>query len=320
MKRFILRRCVMAVPLILAITLFTFLLMYACPGNFVTQLKSDPDVSAAYVKVLERQYGLDQAWYVQYWLWLKNCFRGDFGVSWIYNLPVLSLFKQRVLATLMLALFSFALGWIIAIPCAIVAAYYRDNWFNKLFRSQACLCLCLPEFFVALLAVWFATQTGWFPTIGRTSLNYENLSTWGRFLDLGWHLILPSCVLSLGIFSNIFRLTYNYFLDHLRDPYVLTVQAKGVAMGAILFKHTLRNALNPLITHFGFAFANLLSGAVLVENIFNYPGLGQLLYEAFMNKDQYVVMGAIVLGSILLILGNLLADILLALNDPRLRH
>ena len=145
------------------------------------------------------------------------------------------------------------------------------------------------------------------------------MSTGEQFIDLVYHLILPTLVLGIGGVAGMMRIMRSNFLDHIRSEYVTTARAKGVPEGIIMFKHVLRNAINPLITALGFTFSGLLSGALLVENIMNYPGLGQLVYEAFMRQDQYVVMAAVIMGCIMLMLGNLFADLLLAWSDPRIR-
>ncbi|MDR0647130.1 MAG: ABC transporter permease [Puniceicoccales bacterium] len=319
MKYFIGRRLISSVGLIFGITCFTFLLMHCCPGDFLTQVEADPSIASKYVLSLKNKFGLDKPWYVQYFCWVKCLCRLDFGESWIYNLPVLKLFQQRVWATIRLTSLALVLGWISAIPCAILAAIYAHGWWDKAMRFLAYLFLSLPEFFLALLGICFAAKTGLLPIMGKTSIEHDFLTPSQQIVDTLQHLLLPACILSLGIFAHIFRITRNCYLDNLHAEYVRAAQAKGVSARTLLFKHVLRNTFNPLISHFGFALAGLLSGALLVENIFNYPGLGQLLFEAFMAKDQYVVMGAVVMGSGMLISGNLLADVLLCFNDPRLR-
>jgi peptide/nickel transport system permease protein len=206
-----------------------------------------------------------------------------------------------------------------AIPLGLAAAVWRNTWWDRWIGGLSYVFLSIPEFFLALLAVFFAAQTGWFPTSGRTSLTYDFLSPMGRCWDSLWHLFLPASVLGLSNVARLLRLTRGYVLDFLRAEFVTAARAKGISEVRIILRHVLPNALSPLITHFGFALAGLLSGSLLVENVFNYPGLGQLLFEAFISQDQFVVMASIVAGGVMLMFGNLVADLLLMGVDPRIR-
>ena len=226
---------------------------------------------------------------------------------------------QRIFPTLLLALASTFLIYAVSIPLGVLAAVKRDGFFDKLSAFLAYAALSIPYFFLALLAVLFAAVTGLFPTGGQVSILHDFLSPAGKVWDWIEHLILPTLVLSVGGIASMMRVMRGNFLDYSRAEFVTTARAKGMGENAIMFKHVLRNALNPVITSFGFAFAGLLSGALLVENVMNYPGLGQLIYAAIIKQDQYVVMAGVVIGCAMLVVGQLLADILLALADPRIR-
>lgn len=319
MKQFIIKRFLALLPLLFAVTLLAFVLMQLSPGDFLSQLKTNPDVSAEYIREMEEKFGLNHSWPVQYIRWLGCVIRLDFGYSWTYHIPVLTLLKQRIVATLLLSTSALLIAWLVAIPAGICAAIYRDRWPDKLLCGLSYCFLSIPEFFLALLGVFLAAKTGYLPTMGRTSIVHDFLSPGKQWLDYIQHLFLPSLVLGGGSVANLLRLTRSHFLDFLNAEFVITARAKGLSEGSIMFKHVLRNALNPLITYLGFAFSGLLSGALLVENVFNYPGLGKLLYEAFMSHDQHVVMAAVVFGCCMLIVGNLLADLLLGCVDPRIR-
>lgn len=319
MITFILRRFLTLIPMLLSISLLVFILMYLTPGDILSEARASRDISKEYIKAMEEQFGLNEPWYVQYLLWLKNIVTLDFGESWTYKVPVIELLIQRVPATLILAFCSITLAWSVAIPLGIFAAIYKDSIFDRISSVLAYAALSIPEFFLALLAIFFAAQTGWFPIGGRTSITYSFMTHWGKFLDLTHHMILPTLVLGIGSIAGMMRIMRSNFLDYIRAEYVTTARAKGVPEGLVMFKHVLRNAINPLITALGFTFAGLLSGALLVENIMNYPGLGQLVFEAFMRQDQYVVMAAVLVGCVMLMLGNLFADLLLAWSDPRIR-
>jgi len=336
MLSFIIRRCLTAVPLLLAIALLVFLLMYLAPGDFLTAARADRDTPRELVAQLEREFGLDEPWYVQYALWLGNLWPigwnenaahwwnrfeidMDLGFSWSYKVPVVDLLATRIPATLLLSFTSIVFAWSIAIPLGVLAAIHKDSLFDRISALLAYAALSIPEFFLAVLAVFFAARSGWFPTGGLTSIEYEFLSPVGKFLDIAYHLILPTVVLGASMIAGMMRIMRANFLDYLRAEFVNTARAKGLPEGVVMFKHVLRNAINPLITAFGFAFSSLLSGALLVENIMNYPGLGQLVYDALLKQDQFVVMASVMMGALMLMLGNLLADLLLAWSDPRIR-
>lgn len=320
MIAFILRRLLSTIPMLLAIALLVFLLMYWAPGDFLSQARLDREISEAFIDRMEREFGLDKPWYVQYGLWLERVFlQGDLGYSWTYKVPVTELLGQRLGATLALSFTSLLIAWSIAVPLGVLTAIHKDSLFDRMSALLAYAALSIPEFFLALLAVFFAATTGWFPTGGLTAIDHEFLSPLSRLLDYAHHLVLPSLVLGIGMVAQVMRIMRANFLDYMRAEFVNTARAKGLPENTVMFKHVLRNAINPLITAFGFAFSTLLSGALLVENVMNYPGLGQLIFEAFLKQDQFVVLAAVMLGCLMLMLGNLLADLLLAWTDPRIR-
>lgn len=329
------------IPLLLGISALVFLLMYLAPGDFLSEARNSKDISPEIVKQEEIRLGLDKPWYVQYGRWLNGVSplktslllggaerekhdivyfgKPDFGYSWSYKIPVTELIGQRILPTLLLALASTFFIYLVSIPLGVLAAVKRDSIFDKLSAFLAYGALSIPYFFLALLAVLFAAVTGLFPTGGQVSILHDFLSPPAKIADWLEHLILPTLVLSLGGIASMMRVMRGTFLDYSHADFVTTARAKGMTENSIMFKHVLRNAINPIITSFGFAFAGLLSGALLVENVMNYPGLGQLIYAAIIKQDQYVVMAGVVIGCVMLVAGQLLADILLAFTDPRIR-
>ncbi len=343
MTAFILRRLFSLVPLLLVVSLLVSLLMYLAPGDFLTQARAAKDISPELIEQQERQLGLVDAqgeptrWFVRYGRWLANVSpikygpwvgqdeRGlhfgwpYFGESWTYKVEVLSLLKQRVPATFLLSFTSITFAWMIAIPLGVLAAIYKDSIFDRISALFAYAALSIPEFFLAILAVYFAAVTGLFPEGGRSSVESEFYTPAAQFVDYAYHLILPTIVLGLGGVAGMMRVMRANFIDYMRSEFVTASRAKGLRERVIMFKHVLRNAINPLLTSFGYAFSSLLSGALLVENVMNYPGLGQLIFDALMREDQYVVMAGVVMGVVMLVIGNLLADLLLAWSDPRIR-
>ena len=341
MLKFIIKRIFAAVPLMFGISVLVFLLMYLAPGDFLSEARNSKDISPEIVRQEEIRLGLDKPWYVQYARWLNGVSpvktnlllppqqRGehaavyfgkpDFGYSWSYKIPVGELVAQRLWPTLMLALASTLLSYAVAIPLGVLAAVKKDSVFDNVCSFLSYAALSVPYFFLALLAVLFAAVSGLLPTGGQMSILHEFMSPLERLGDYLKHLILPTVVLSLGSIASITRVMRGNFLDYARAEFATTARAKGLGENVIMFKHVLRNALNPIITSFGVAFAGLLSGSLLVENVMNYPGLGQLIYAAIVKQDQYVVMAGVLLGCAMLVVGQLLADILLALADPRIR-
>lgn len=241
------------------------------------------------------------------------------GQSWAYNIPVADLIAQRLPATFILSLTALIFAWVVAVPMGVLAAIRRNRLFDRLSGLFAYAALSIPEFFLAILMVFFAARTGLFPTDGLTSLASDFLPPLARLGDYAYHLILPAFVLGVGGIAGMMRVMRANFLDYMQSDFVTTARAKGLSERVIMFRHVLRNAINPLLTSLGFALAGLLSGAVLVEKVMNYPGLGLLVFEAFTRQDHAVVLAAVLMGCVMLMLGNLVADLLLAWSDPRIR-
>jgi peptide/nickel transport system permease protein len=319
MLSFLIRRIAAAIPLLFGISVLVFLLMAVAPGDFLDVARTQQDIPEEYIERMEEEFALDQPWYARYASWLGNVVQGNFGESWIYRIPVADLLKQRIPATLVLSALSILFALCIAIPLGVLAAIFKDSIFDRLSSMFAYAALSIPEFFLALLAVMFAANTGLFPVGGLTSMDHEFMPFWSRMADYAHHLVLPTLVLGMGSVASYMRIMRANFLDYIRADFVTTARAKGVGEGRVMFVHVLRNAINPLVSASGFILASLLSGSILVENVMNYPGLGQLIFEALMRQDEFVVVAAVLMGCIMLMLGNLIADLLLAWFDPRIR-
>ncbi|MGB0184733.1 MAG: ABC transporter permease [Opitutales bacterium] len=319
MIAYLFRRLLALIPLLLGITGLVFLLMSLAPGDFLTPVRVQRDVSPELIQSIEQQFGLNQPWYVQYVKWLGNVVTGNLGHSWAYKMPVVDLIGQRMLATFLLSVSALVIAWGIAIPLGVLAAMYKDSIFDRISSFLAYAALSLPEFFLALLFMFFAAQSGWFPMGGATSIDYEFMGAGGKILDRAHHLVLPALALGIGSVASIMRIMRANFLDAIRADYVKTARAKGLRERRVMFMHALRNAINPLVSAFGFAFSGLLSGALIVEIVLQYPGLGQLMYQSILREDQFVVLASVMLGCTMLVAGNLLADLLLAWSDPRIR-
>jgi peptide/nickel transport system permease protein len=320
MKELILKRLLTLPFLLFGISVMVFVLMSFTPGSFLDNLKMQRDITPEHIEAQKRQFGLDKPWWEQYFIWLKNVVMFNWGESYKYRLPVTQLIAMHLPATLLLSLCSTLFAFALAIPLGVLAAVYKDSIFDRISAFLAFIALSIPEFFLALLGLYVVAQTGWLPTGGLTSIEHEFLSPIGKILDVAHHLILPTLVLGLSGSAAMMRIMRANFLDVIRSEFVITARAKGLSEGVVMFKHVLRNAINPLLSSLGFIFAGLLSGSVLVENILNFPGLGRLTFEAFISKDQFVVMTSVMMGSTMLIVGNLLSDLLLAWSDPRMRN
>ena len=319
MKRFIFRRLLQLLPLLLAVTIISFGVMQLAPGDYLDTLRGQPTIRPETIAKLRTDFGLDQPLYVQYGRWLWNAVHGDFGYSFTYKIEAATLIKQRLYYTFILSLWATILAWVVAIPLGVYVARHRNGFADRFANFIAFAGISLPSFFVALLAMKFAAENGYFPVGGATSIGYEAMSWFDKVKDTGWHLILPVLVLGTRGVAGLMRQMRGNTLEVLSENYILAARARGLSERKVVWKHAVRNSINPLITLFGYELAGLLAGAALVENVMAWPGLGRLLLESVQNSDLYVAMASFVMGTVLLIFGNLIADILLAMTDPRIK-
>lgn len=270
---------------------------------------------------LEAIYGLDQPLYVQYLNWLERIIQLDFGNSMSADArPVLEKIRERLPLTVSMNVVSLFLTLIIAIPVGILSACKQNSLIDKSVTVLVFLGFAMPSFWLALLLMlWFGVELQWLPISGLVSLDYPSLSPWGKFLDLASHLALPITVYTVGSLAGMSRYMRACMLEVLRQDYILTAKAKGLPNHLIILRHALRNALLPIITLLGLAVPGLIGGSVIIESIFALPGLGQLFYASVMARDYTMIMGNLVLGAVLTLLGNLLADVCYGLADPRIR-
>ncbi|HXF81317.1 MAG TPA: ABC transporter permease [bacterium] len=320
MLRHIVRRLLQMVPLLLGITMLSFLIIQLSPGDFLAEIRLNPVVSQETVDQMRANFGLDRPLHVQYLRWLANILRGDFGYSFSFQVPVLWLINSRLLNTLLLNVVALLIAWLVAVPIGIHAATRQYSLTDNLLSLTAYIGISTPTFFSGLLLLFVAFKTGWLPIGGMTSLDYNFLPWWGKALDVARHLVIPATVLAFLTVAGLMRQMRANLLEVLRQDYVKTARSKGLAERMVIYKHAVRNAINPLITLFGLELGGLLSGSAILENVVGWPGLGQLILDAVVRKDLYVVMGSLVIGGVTLVLGNLIADILLAVADPRIRY
>lgn len=319
--RYILKRLFQALITLLLASALSFFIIQLAPGDYLDTLRQNPKISPERLAELQAQFGLDQPAIVQYWRWLVRVVTAfDFGESFVYFRPVSELILERIPATLLLAFASIIVTWAIAIPLGIVSAVRQNQPVDRVLRVISYIGQGFPSFITALLLLIFAQYTSpLFPVGGMTSINHADLSPFAKVLDIAWHMILPTIALSITSFAGLQRLTRGELLDVLRQDYIQTARAKGLPENKVIYVHALRNAINPLITLLGFEFASLLSGAFIAEFFFNWPGLGRLILQAVIAQDIYLVMASLIMGAVMLIVGNLLADLALKFADPRIR-
>jgi len=317
MTRFIIRRFINMIPLLLGITFLSFLVMSMVPGDFLSSLKMNPQISPDVIRQMEAQFGLDQPLVVRYAKWLWAVLHLNLGTSLQYRVNVTSLIGARALNTIILSAASMMFAWMIAIPIGIVVAVRQNSIWDRVLSFVAFFGMSVPNFFLAFLMMFFALKTGWFPVGGTFSVDYPDLDLWARIADRVNHLMLPVFVLGVAGMASLMRLMRSQILEIKNSDFVRTARAKGLSERVVIYKHVLRNALNPFVTMAGYGLADLLGGAALVEAVMNLQGLGLLLLEAVRSLDIYLVMGSVLMGAVLLLVGNLLADLALVAVDPR---
>ncbi|TAF07481.1 MAG: ABC transporter permease [Nostocales cyanobacterium] len=318
---YVIKRLLQALLTIFLASALSFFIMKFSPGDYVDTLRQNPKISPERIEEIRQQFGLDKSWPEQFWFWLMGIVtRGDFGTSFVYQRSVSSLLWERVPATLLLAIASLLITWAVAIPLGILAAVKQNRSTDKILQVLSYAGQGVPSFIIALFLLFLAQiTTPLFPVGNMTSIDHAELTWLGKILDIGWHTILPLIALSITSFAGLQRIMRGQLLDVLRQDYIQTARAKGLPENRVIYVHALRNAINPLITLLGFELAGLLSGAFITENFFNWPGLGKLTLQAVLAKDQYLVMASLVMSAVLLIIGNLIADLMLKAADPRIK-
>ena len=319
-----LRRLLLAVPLLIGITFVSFLVIHLAPGDPVAALAGG-DLSMTHdpkgYKQLVELYGLDKPLHVQYWNWMSRLVRLDFGRSFSsQGRPVLSMISERLLITLLLNIVQLLIIVAIAVPVGVMSATRQYSAFDKSTTIFVFVGFATPDFWLALLLMMlFGVQLGWLPISGLRSMNAEYLSFWGQQLDFLGHLVLPITVATFGGLAAFSRYMRQSMLEVVRQDYIQSARAKGLAESVVVGKHALRNALLPIVTILGLSLPGLVGGSVIIESIFAIPGMGQLMVQAAFERDYPVLMGNLVVVSTLTLLANLAADVAYGLVDPRIR-
>jgi len=320
MKTYIIRRILISIPLLLAISFITFLFIQLAPGDFFDIMKMNPQISPETINMYKGKYHLDKPLIIQYFYWISRLLKLDLGYSFFYNSPVSKVLLSRIFNTLLLSICSIILTWVFAIPFGIWAALHRNKIIDRLLSILSYFGLSVPNFFFALLLLFLASVTGILPLGGMRSVNFGDFTLIGKIIDIAKHIIIPAIVISTASLAGLQRIMRGNMLEVLGKQYILTARAKGLPEHRVVYIHALRNALNPMVTIFGYQFSALLSGAALTEIVTGWPGLGSTLLVAVRAQDIYLVMGSMLIGGVMLLLGNLLADVVLAWLDPRIRY
>lgn len=316
--KYILKRILQTIPLLIIVSIVSFALIRLSPVDPLAELRLNPSISQETLDRERERLGLDKNIAVQFGLWAKSFIKGDLGIT-SNGESVAQKLKERIPNTLLLTTIVIFLTWLVGVPLGIIAAVKWKSPLDRILTVLTSIGMAIPSFFFAVLLLIFAVKTGWFPIGGLTSSNFLEMNLGQKVLDITKHLILPVTVLFTISLAGLQRQMRGNLLDVLDSDYVKFARAKGISEFKVVFKHALRNAINPMITLLGFEFAGLLSGAALTEYVFQYPGLGRLILEAVMKSDINLVMASLMMGAIMLILGNLIADLLLIFTDPRIR-
>jgi peptide/nickel transport system permease protein len=317
------RKGAWTLAVLLGITLVSFFVIHLAPGSPTDmQTSLNPLAGDMIRERLNALYGLDRPIWEQYLDWLGRLIRLDFGVSLSADArPVMDKIMERMPLTVGMNIVSLILTLLLSIPVGIISAVKRGTWLDRSLTVIVFLGFAMPSFWLALLLMlYFGIDLGWLPISGLTSLDYAQLSPWGKILDIARHLVLPILVGLVGSIAGTSRFLRSSMLEVLRQDYMTTARAKGLPEHIVIGRHALRNALLPVITILGLSVPGLIGGSVIIETLFALPGLGQLFYAAVMARDYPLIMGNLVLGAVLTLLGNMLADAGYALADPRIRH
>ncbi|HXH83354.1 MAG TPA: ABC transporter permease [Candidatus Tectomicrobia bacterium] len=323
MLGYVLRRLLIAVPLLLGITFLSFCVIHLAPGDPVELQTGDLSMqqSAQAYQALRELYGLDKPLPVQYWNWLTRIVRLDFGRSFApHGRPVLDMIAERLPVTLTLNLIEMVIIIALAVPIGVLSATRQYSLFDKVTTVFVFVGFATPDFWLALLLmILFGAQLGWLPISGLRSHNWEYLSFWQQRWDLVSHLILPIAVATFGGLAGFSRYMRQSMLEVVRQDYIQSARAKGLAEHVVIGKHALRNAMLPIVTILGLSLPGLIGGSVIVESVFAIPGMGQLMVQAAFERDYPVLMGNLVIVSTLTLFANLLADVAYSVVDPRIR-
>jgi peptide/nickel transport system permease protein len=316
---YLIKRLLLALLVVLGVLTLSFLCIYLAPGDPVAMYER-PDIKTATVDNLRHQMGLDQSVYRQYLDWLKNLFRGNLGVSFMQHRPVLEILVEAIKNTVQLTVTVLLLQFPIGIAIGVLTAVRYKTFLSRTVHAFLLFCYSMPGFWLALMAVMlFSYQLGWLPA-GQMRSFVTEPGFWPMAVDRLRHLILPVLVLALPMIAYTARFVRTAMIEILSRPYIINATALGLSRKTIIWKYALRNALLPLVTLLGIYIPFLLGGTVITEYIFAWPGMGRLTVQAIFSYDYPVIMATTMTAALAVVFGNLLADMLYAVVDPRVRR
>lgn len=319
MKAYIIRRLLQSIPIIIGITLITFFIMQLAPGNPM-QTMIDPTINMEDIEKAEEKLGFNDPLIVQYYNWISEIVRGNFGYTVRTGQPVMKLILERLPATLLLTMTAFVVSFVLGVPLGVYSATHKYTNADYSLTVFAFIGISIPSFFFGLSLIFiFAINLGWFPTSGFTTVGAD-LTGIQLFFDKVRHLIMPATVLALPNLATVMRFTRSSMIEVLNEDYIRTAKAKGLKDKVVEYKHALRNSLIPVVTIFGLSIPFLFGGAYITETIFNWPGMGSLGISAITGREYPIVMGLNLFTSVLVLFGNLIADVFYAMLDPRIRY
>ena len=316
---YVARRVGHAVLVLFGVSVLSFVFAEASPGSVFDDLRLNPQISPETIETLRVRYGLDRSLPEKYGLWLRSIAQGELGFSVAHNGPVGPLIWPRARNTLFLTATATTLAWLIAVPLGTWAASRRGTWIDRITAGATTFFLGVPDLLLGLLLLVFAVRSGMFPTGGMVSVDFASLDTWSQVQDVLSHFFLPVTALTLLNLPVLVRHVRASVIDALASPFVQGGRALGMSERRVLFRYALRVAANPLLSLLGLSIAALLSASLVIETIMSWPGLGPLLLASVVARDLHVVVGVVTCSTILLIVGNFLADALLYWSDPRIR-
>jgi len=316
------RRILIMIPTLFLVSVLCFTVIQLQPGSFADRYLEDPRFTPETVARLNAQLGLDRSPVEQYLIWMQGILtRLDFGYSFFANRPVSGIIGERLAWTVVIAVVTLGFAWLVAVPLGILVALRRNGVTDAIASFIGYLGLALPDFLVALLLVALVLAYGGTNVGGLFSASYLGAPwSWGKFVDLLNHLWIPVLAIGTGGVAQIMRQMRANLLDVLNADYVRTAKAKGLAPRRVVMRHAVRTAINPLVSMAGLQLPELINGTIIASIVLNLPTIGPLLYTSLLNKDQYVAMTLLLFASLLLMIGNLLADLALAWVDPRIRY
>ena len=314
MKKYILKRLLELIPVLILVSIFSFFIIQASPGDPIDNYVR-PGMTEEQIEDIKEEYELDGSMAQQYFRWMSHIMRGDLGTSIHQNRPVVDIIAERLPATLMLMGTALVFSLIVAIPLGLWAGLRKNKRSDNIISLISYLGISIPPFWLAMIGIiLFSLKLHLLPSGGMHTVNVNTAA------DLLWHMILPAFVLSLNNMAIFTRYIRSNTISQLEEDYVQTAMAKGTGKRKILFRHVLKNCLLPIITLAGINIAGLVCGSFVVETIFSWPGIGRLAMDAVGNRDFPLIMGYTMFSCIILILGNLIADVLYAVVDPRIRQ